>query len=62
MQRDVSEQLCINRFKTFYTAYARVCHGYDTVGICRIFLWNIQCNNKLPQNIEVRCHLMCTRH
>lgn len=30
---------------------------HDPVGICTIFLWNIQCNNKLPQDNEVRDHL-----
>jgi len=35
--------------------------GHDPVGICTLFFWNIQCNNKLSQDTEVRDHLTCTR-
>jgi hypothetical protein len=69
MQRDVSEQLCVIGFTTFYTAYYRAHHGTKSSGDLYIIFWSIQYDNKVPHNSEVRdhptCtrgHLMCTRH
>jgi len=61
MQRDVSEQFCVNRLEHFTQPMPESTMGHDPVGICTIFFWNIQCNNKLSQDTEVRDHLICTR-
>jgi len=61
MQRNVSEQLCVNILEHFTQPMPEPTMGHDPVGICTIFFWNIQCNYRLSQDTEVRDHLICTR-